>query len=979
MDLHNSLTSQSMTQTVRMVTNSQPGSMPMSHVLSGYSTIDNNQLHQPTPGLVTTFLPAQTIPSCDNNNAAVAVPVTSDGTMRPMSHLILQSPKIEQGQRDQERRIRREIANSNERRRMQSINAGFKSLKTILPHTEGEKLSKAAILQQTSEYITQLESDKLKLIHQNEKLRRAFTECKCHASKFRTIGDIFDKDEGIGSPAEEDCEDMRRVLIEVKQQLDKERRTRLLYEEQIRNLESQLYPDRIQAMKLSSSDERRSSSEYSPGLILPAKQNNNSNKLQPCARPLLPSQPQLTNKTEPNDILTLPHVSASQVTSMSILTTPTSILQQHEHPPTIDIHPPTIDVQCHQPQMSNSKFRKVSRDSDTKGLTSPPMSEHSITIFSHSTKSNQPLKKRAIEIHQSFVEASNDPVSLQPERKVAKITIDQPPDIGTRDFLPPTLPPISVDNNIQSPSILGTPPTSHPSTAAALQFHQPNSVMSTHAVSLSNHSDEILSSNVKTTSNLPHGIVEKAKSYLAGLSGLQTSRSPVSTHSDMIIPVVSHNVSMSHSSNETVKTHLVSSQIPEIREVHAPQRENHHSHPTGFPMYFAVGSQSHSNSTNIAYVQQDGVSPKLGCVQLAPSYNRSHFIVAPVSNQGPGVLVTNPMQDQVMSVPTTVLPGLQVVNQPFTNSPVLLPNIPSNSVSFQPSPSQPSLPLPMLPVLSQSITIQPTPSVLHSTNLPKFQNTLKKIPNSSREQQTTTQTLLCYGQPEITLNQLNAVPNLLAPPRGLHQPILLPVSSSLVQQIGSNSPSYGSPAMPEAVLPTRPATFLNSSVMRCRKSSLSATDSCSTASASGAEEEEIRNPLLEDPDSQSGENVPTIKLSNSKPAKEESPSKSQTTEGVAAYDEVPHNSSGTPEKISAPQGIDVSDSNSPAKQSTVSVPSVVAGSPPVIRRIDAIQTRRNLETIVQAIDHLEQQERRNSQDRCEVPNEASSTSTQKKS
>lgn len=44
--------------------------------------------------------------------------------------------------RDQERRIRREIANSNERRRMQSINAGFQSLKTLIPHSDGEKLSK---------------------------------------------------------------------------------------------------------------------------------------------------------------------------------------------------------------------------------------------------------------------------------------------------------------------------------------------------------------------------------------------------------------------------------------------------------------------------------------------------------------------------------------------------------------------------------------------------------------------------------------------------------------------------------------------------------------------------------------------------------------------------------------------------------------------------------------------------------------------
>ena len=46
------------------------------------------------------------------------------------------------GEPDQERRLRREIANSNERRRMQSINAGFQSLRTLLPHHEGEKLSK---------------------------------------------------------------------------------------------------------------------------------------------------------------------------------------------------------------------------------------------------------------------------------------------------------------------------------------------------------------------------------------------------------------------------------------------------------------------------------------------------------------------------------------------------------------------------------------------------------------------------------------------------------------------------------------------------------------------------------------------------------------------------------------------------------------------------------------------------------------------
>jgi transcription factor AP-4 len=45
-------------------------------------------------------------------------------------------------QLDQDKRVRRAIANSNERRRMQSINTGFQSLKILIPHSCGEKLSK---------------------------------------------------------------------------------------------------------------------------------------------------------------------------------------------------------------------------------------------------------------------------------------------------------------------------------------------------------------------------------------------------------------------------------------------------------------------------------------------------------------------------------------------------------------------------------------------------------------------------------------------------------------------------------------------------------------------------------------------------------------------------------------------------------------------------------------------------------------------
>uniref|UniRef100_H2Y5J9 BHLH domain-containing protein n=1 Tax=Ciona savignyi TaxID=51511 RepID=H2Y5J9_CIOSA len=163
------------------------------------------------------------------------------------------------GQREQDRKVRREIANSNERRRMQSINAGFNSLKTILPHTDGDKLSKAAILQQTAEYILQLESDKLKLLNQNEKLRRAYSDCICAASKHKTLlYESLDKDEGIGSPREEDLEDVRRDAIEVRQQLDKERRLRMLLEDQVRDLESKIYPEKLRELAHTVASQHRS-------------------------------------------------------------------------------------------------------------------------------------------------------------------------------------------------------------------------------------------------------------------------------------------------------------------------------------------------------------------------------------------------------------------------------------------------------------------------------------------------------------------------------------------------------------------------------------------------------------------------------------------------------------------------------------------------------------------------------------------------
>ncbi|XP_064415248.1 transcription factor AP-4 isoform X3 [Latimeria chalumnae] len=142
-------------------------------------------------------------------------------------------PLTPETQRDQERRIRREIANSNERRRMQSINAGFQSLKTLIPHTDGEKLSKAAILQQTAEYIFSLEQEKTRLLQQNTQLKRFIQEYSGSSPKRRRAED---KDEGIGSPdiwEDEKAEDLRREMIELRQQLDKERSVRMMLEEQL--------------------------------------------------------------------------------------------------------------------------------------------------------------------------------------------------------------------------------------------------------------------------------------------------------------------------------------------------------------------------------------------------------------------------------------------------------------------------------------------------------------------------------------------------------------------------------------------------------------------------------------------------------------------------------------------------------------------------------------------------------------------------
>jgi len=65
---------------------------------------------------------------------------------------------------DNSKKSRREVANYNERRRMQNINTGFDQLRSVLPRDRhGDKMSKAAVLQHAYEMIVSLTEKNRKL------------------------------------------------------------------------------------------------------------------------------------------------------------------------------------------------------------------------------------------------------------------------------------------------------------------------------------------------------------------------------------------------------------------------------------------------------------------------------------------------------------------------------------------------------------------------------------------------------------------------------------------------------------------------------------------------------------------------------------------------------------------------------------------------------------------------------------------------
>uniref|UniRef100_A0A1I7ZT81 BHLH domain-containing protein n=1 Tax=Steinernema glaseri TaxID=37863 RepID=A0A1I7ZT81_9BILA len=120
----------------------------------------------------------------------------------------------------EDRRMRRQIANCNERRRMQSINAGFQALRSLLPKKDGEKMSKAAILQHTAD-----------LIHSLMSGQRSMDMMVSDAKKRKME---FDGD------AEHSVSDYVKTIDELKDALDREHTIRVACQRELLELKAQL-------------------------------------------------------------------------------------------------------------------------------------------------------------------------------------------------------------------------------------------------------------------------------------------------------------------------------------------------------------------------------------------------------------------------------------------------------------------------------------------------------------------------------------------------------------------------------------------------------------------------------------------------------------------------------------------------------------------------------------------------------------------
>lgn len=204
--------------------------------------------------------------------------------------------KRHRGHYDSDRRNRREIANSNERKRMQSINAGFQSLRSIVCPKMGEKLSKAAILKYAAEFINSLMRDKQQLIADKRHLEQVLTGVepgrRCHSISSSSISssrlsptsfpsrkrwrdtESSSSDEGIGFASTDEVvvsssssskaviSELQRQVCDLKQQLEMERNRRLNVEmdrERLEQLQRQATPQQTSNQTISSSSSISSS------------------------------------------------------------------------------------------------------------------------------------------------------------------------------------------------------------------------------------------------------------------------------------------------------------------------------------------------------------------------------------------------------------------------------------------------------------------------------------------------------------------------------------------------------------------------------------------------------------------------------------------------------------------------------------------------------------------------------------------------
>ena len=149
-----------------------------------------------------------------------------------------------------DKKMRREIANCNERKRMENINTGFRTLKVLLPQSQNEKTSKAAILQQTAKYIHRLVEEKRRLIEENDKVKHELSKYMSNSQYGIGKGTAFiqpgsgfqpfSSSAQISKPEADYCSRMQEEVSKLQDQLKHERNSKCMLEKINRDLESRV-------------------------------------------------------------------------------------------------------------------------------------------------------------------------------------------------------------------------------------------------------------------------------------------------------------------------------------------------------------------------------------------------------------------------------------------------------------------------------------------------------------------------------------------------------------------------------------------------------------------------------------------------------------------------------------------------------------------------------------------------------------------